>query len=117
VKTWALPVLSAAAVLVIGVTIGVVTTHDPGQPARSAGAATRPTASVPSSPRTTARMPSLVGMATAAATRTATRAGFTVQIDHFVSAQMPPGIVVAQEPAAGATVAAGSTITLKVAAS
>jgi hypothetical protein len=116
-KSWALPVLSAAAVLVIGVTIGAVTTHDPGQPARSAGSATSPTASASAAPRATATVPNLVGMTTATATRTVVRSGFIVRTIQVSSPTVPPGLVVAPAPAAGVKVAAGTTITLRVATS
>jgi serine/threonine-protein kinase len=59
-------------------------------------------------------MPSVVGSAASAATRTLDSSGLHVQL-HSVDSTRPAGTVVAQSPHAGVAVAPGSSVTLRVA--
>jgi hypothetical protein len=119
-RSWMLPALSAGAILVVGVTIGVVATHHTGPsktsfaPASSQSPATHtPTAT----PSTDARVvvPNVVGQTEAQATHVLQEAGFDVVIVAASArggGHVPQGTVWSQNPPAGSTISKGATVTL-----
>ncbi|HTU76666.1 MAG TPA: PASTA domain-containing protein [Trebonia sp.] len=137
VKSWLLPSLAAASVLVIGGTVGAVAATrsgpaGPGAPAAyqgtsRAGSATpaarptptgcqpmpEPTSSAPAGGSVT--VPGIVGQRAIAAEQVLQTAGLTVTIKQAVSPAVPAGIVLSQSPATGTHVAPGATITLTIA--
>jgi hypothetical protein len=126
-KSWAMPVLAAAAVVAIGVGIGAVATHHPATrpPASSSVAdqgSTGPTgaASAQPTPSCQARgasvtVPRVVGMNFMQAQQTLEQAGFVrVEGIEVWSSTAPKGTVFVQSPAPGTQVAHGAEIELTV---
>jgi len=138
VKSWLVPTLAAASVLIIGGAVGAVAATRSGHPAPSAPAAyqgtsraggsaspvPRPTSPgcptpepVPASGRgASLTVPNVTGQAQVSAVATLSRAGLKVVINSRASRAIPQGIAMLQSPAAGAHVAPGATVTLTISA-
>ena len=92
---------------------GQVTRTDPAS-GKSVARGTQVTVFV-SSGRPNQSVPSVVGETQTAATSDLTKAGFTVTTTTQPSSSVPAGAVISQNPNAGTSVAAGSTVTIVVA--
>jgi hypothetical protein len=135
VKSWLMPTLAAASVLVIGGAVGAVaatrsTQAAPGAPAAyqatsRAGSATpsaqptspgcQPTAEPsPTVQGGTVKVPSVIGQQLAAAVGNLQRFGLIVTIEETASRTVPAGIVLLESPAAGSPVLHGATVTLTI---
>ena len=136
VKTWLMPALAAASVLIIGGAVGAVAAtrssqSAPGSPTayQGTGGSATPVAK-PTSPGcqatpvpvpTTGRgasvtLPSVIGQSQLAAEATLSQAGLKVVINERASQTIPAGTTILQSPSAGARVAGGSTVTLTISA-
>jgi hypothetical protein len=129
-KPWAMPVLAAAAVVAIGVSIGAVATHHPTTrpPAASSVAdqsstGSTGTGSAQPTPSCQAHgasvtVPGVVGMNFSQATQTLEAAGFavTVRPQTPVGQSAPAGTVIVQSPAPGNHLPRGTVIQLTVSA-
>ncbi len=117
-KSWALPALTAAAVLAIGVTIGVVTSHHAGPAGPTAsGASTHPQPTV-SCQGATVGVPNVIGTTQDAAAAIVQGAGLNVGIYNAVppAAQaVAPGTVFAQSLPAGSRAVPGALVYLAIA--
>ena len=122
-KSWAMPILAAAAVVAIGVGIGAVATHhSPArQPAASSAAdqgSAGPTGSAQPTQSCQAQgasvtVPSVVGMNFTQAEQILQQAGFAVDVGA-VSSTAPGGTVIRQSPAPASQLARGAVIELTV---
>ncbi|MCW2930762.1 MAG: hypothetical protein JWM19_1724 [Actinomycetia bacterium] len=122
-RSWAMPVLAAAVVVAIGVTIGAVATHHPTTrpPAASSvadqsGTGPAGAASAHATPSCQAHgasvtAPNVVGMSVAQAELTLAQAGF-VSVIRVSSSTAPTGTVIGQSPAPGTQLARGAAIEL-----
>jgi PASTA domain len=139
-KSWAMPVLAAAAVVAIGVTIGAVATHhsvtrppaassvaDQGSTGSTSTGSTSTgstsTGSAQPTPSCQAHgagvtVPSVVGMNFSQATSTLEAAGFAVTVRPQTPGgqSAPAGTVIMQSAASGAQLARGTVIELTVSA-
>jgi hypothetical protein len=131
-KSWALPALAAAAVVAIGVTVGVLAANHAGGGAPSPAspgsgrvpAAGTPTATASGSARPSSwpqsvrvPVPNVIGMTQATAIQVLMQAGFTVNVMTVpppAGQSVPPGTVYEQTRAAGSVAARGALITLYV---
>lgn len=123
-KPWLMPALAAAAVVVVGVTVGAVAAHSSGGPgtpvapsSTSRSAAPAPTATsgptaVPTKSHGLLVVPNLVGLSVMQADQIAQAAGFAVEQREKAFPNLPKGTVGAQSPAAGTTVPIYVTIIL-----
>ena len=122
-RSWAIPILAAAAVVAIGVAISVVATHHPvtRPPAASSAAdqsgsspagtpSAQPTASCQAR-GASVTVPSVVGLNYSQASQILQRAGFAVGI-RALSSTAPGGTVIGQSPASGSQLARGAMIEL-----
>ena len=137
VKSWLIPTLAAASVLIVGGAVGAVAATRSGQPtpgapaayqgtSRAGGSATpvpRPTSpgceATPEPMPTagggeTVTVPSVVGQARVQADATLERAGLEVVNNEKASRAIPGGTTMLQSPAAGTHVARGSMVTLTI---
>ena len=130
-KSWAMPVLAAATVVAIGVTIGAVATHhstarppaassvaDQGSTASASTASAQPTPSCqPQSQGQGARavVPSVVGMNMQQAVHVLTQAGFE-SVTVVQPSTAPVGTVIKQYPAAGTQLRHGALIEMTASA-
>jgi hypothetical protein len=139
-KSWAMPVLAAAAVVAIGVTIGAVATHHPTTrppaassvadqsstgPTSTGSTGTGPTSTGSAQPTASCQahgasvtVPGVVGMNFSQATQTLEAAGFavTVRPQTPVGQSAPAGTVIVQSPAPGNHLPRGTVIQLTVSA-
>jgi hypothetical protein len=121
-KSWRLPALAAAAVVAIGVTVGLVAAQLPGsRGAESPQLATGTTSARPSPhvsatcPGHTVTVPNVVGATMDAAGAVIQDVGLT-EGDYFApSARVPSGTVMAQSPTAGSKAVPGALVWLKIA--
>ena len=126
-KSWLMPTLAAAAVVAIGVTLGVAATHlsGPGtasfQPAGGSSSASAlpsasasPSACASGNSRAGVTVPDLVGQEVPVAVASLQKLGFDVVVASQQASTAPQGTVARQSPAAGTTVARGSVATLFV---
>ena len=132
-KSWTLPALSAGAILVVGVTVGVVATHHAAPPkttfspaAHQSSASSSPTPSGTPTPSATATattsaaarvaVPNVVGQTELQATRVLQQAGFDVRVLETPAGagHEQPGTVWSQNPPAGAALPTRSTVTIDV---
>ena len=129
-KSWLMPTLAAAAVVVIGVTVGAVAAHSSGGSqtpvaslgtSRSSVPAPTPSVTAVPTPSVTAVptkkpgpvvVPNLVGMNVNQAHFIAKADGFAVELQEKAFPNLPPGTVGAQSPSAGTTVPIYVTIVL-----
>ena len=89
---------------------GIVVAEDPGPGSQ---VTRRSVVTLTVSAAQTVAVPSVVGMRTAQAIRTLQAKGFQIQTANVVS-KKPPGTVLGQSPAAGTSVARGSTVIVRV---
>lgn len=120
-RSWTPPALAAAAVVAIGVTVGLAATHTSGSDRATAPAAGSST-SARTSPRASATcgghaviVPNVVGQAMHAAGAVIQGAGLNVGVYFAASARVPAGTVLAQSPTAGSGAAPGAEVALKIA--
>jgi hypothetical protein len=130
-KSWAMPVLAAAAVVAIGVTIGAVATHhsttrppaassvaDQGSTASASTASAQPTPSCQVQGQGQGArvvVPGVVGMNIRQAVHVLTQAGFE-SITVFQPSSAPVGSVIKQYPAAGTQLRRGALIEMTASA-
>ena len=133
VKSWTLPALAAAAVVVIGVTTGVVATHDSGAsgPTKpttplAAGTTSRASADTSGSPSPTpsptasctgqtVTVPNVIGMTQNQAVAVVQAAGLNAGIYNTTSDRVPAGTVVTQSLSAGSQAVPGAEVQLAIA--
>jgi len=120
-RSWTPPALAAAAVVAIGVTVGLVATHTSGSaraPAPLAGSGTAaskaPQTSATCAGRTVT-VPNVVGEAMNAAGALIQSVGLKEGIYFAASARVPPGTVLAQSPTAGSRAVPGAEVQLEIA--
>jgi hypothetical protein len=120
-RSWTPPALAAAAVVAIGVTVGLVATHASGPDRATAPLAGSSTSGSPSPlasatcPGRTATVPNVVGESMNGAEAIIQDVGLTVGVYFGVPAHVPPGTVVAQSPTAGSRAVPGVKVELEIA--
>lgn len=120
-KSWRLPALAAAAVVAIGVTVGLVAAQLPGSrgadsPQLETGASARPSPHVSASCQgRTVTVPNVVGESMDAAGAMVQDVGLTEGVYFAPSARVPSGTVMAQSLTAGSRAVPGALVWLKIA--
>lgn len=120
-KSWRLPALAAAAVVAIGVTVGLVAAQLPGSrgadsPQLETGASARPSPHVSDSCQgRTVTVPNVVGESTDAAGAMVQDVGLTEGIYFAPTARVPSGTVMTQSLAAGSKAVPGAEVELEIA--
>ena len=115
------PSLAAAAVVAIGVTVGLVATQTAGPDRATAPLAGSSTSGSPSPqasatcPGRTVIVPNVVGQSMNGAEAVIQDAGLTVGVHFGVSAHVPPGTVLAQSPTARSLAVLGVKVELEIA--
>ena len=119
-RSWTPPVLAAAAVVAIGITVGLVATHTSGSEHATAplaggtSASTSPQASATCAGRTVT-VPNVVGEAMDPAGAIIQGVGLNEGIYFAASTRVPPGTVLAQSPTAGSRAVPGAEVELEIA--
>jgi hypothetical protein len=120
-KSWTPPALAAAAVVAIGVTVGLVATHTSGPDRATAPLAGSSTSGSPSTQASatcagrTATVQNVVGESMNGAEAVIQDAGLIVGAHFGVQAHVPPGTVLAQSPTAGTRAVPGVKVELEIA--
>jgi len=130
-RSWVVPAMAAAAVLVIGATVGAIAAHHSGVPTglrpfpgqSVVAPTTKATSSASPQPTASCRgatviVPSVIGTAQEAAIAVAQQAGLNVEVYYAVPPApraVPPGVVFSQSLAAGTTAVSGAMLEVAVA--
>jgi hypothetical protein len=121
VKSWRLPALAAAAVVAIGVTVGLVAAQMPG-PREAAAPQAASGSSASPSPRVgaschghTVTVPSVVGVTVDAAGAIVQDVGLNEGEYFAPSTRVPAGTVMAESPTAGSRAVPGALVWLEIA--
>jgi beta-lactam-binding protein with PASTA domain len=120
-KSWRLPALAAAAVVAIGVTVGLVAAQLPGSragqsPQFATGASASPSPHVSASCQgRTVTVPNVVGESMDAAGAIVQDVGLTEGIYFAPTARVPSGTVMTQSLAAGSKAVPGAEVELEIA--
>lgn len=120
-KSWRLPALAAAAVVAIGVTVGLVAAQLPGSragqsPQLAVGASTRPSPHVSATCQgRTVTVPNVVGESMDAAGAMVQDVGLTEGVYFAPTARVPSGTVMTQSLTAGSRAVPGAEVELEIA--
>ena len=120
-KSWRLPALAAAAVVAIGVTVGLVAAQLPGSragqsPQMATGTSARPSPHVSASCQgRTVTVPNVVGELMDAAGAMVQDVGLTDGVYFAPTARVPAGTVMAQSLTAGSKAVPGAEVELEIA--
>jgi hypothetical protein len=120
-RSWRLPALAAAAVVAIGVTVGLVAAQLPGPreaaaPQGVSGSSARPSPQVGATCRGhTVTVPNVIGETMDAAGAVIQDAGLNQGVYFAPSTRVPAGTVMAESPTAGSRAVPGALIWLQIA--
>jgi hypothetical protein len=118
-RSWTPPALAAAAVVAIGVTVGLMATHTSGPDRATAplagGASTASPRASAACPGRTVTVPNVVGEAMDPAGAIIQGVGLNEGIYFAASTRVPPGTVLAQSPTAGSRAVPGAEVELEIA--